>query len=119
MDLSYLNDLDADDFYETLMSLSENKIEESVRQKQNRVYGCTSRVWVMLEDNKLVFDSDSMFVKGLITAVVNEIKTIEDMKNAKVENYSFLTTDKITYQRIKGIDSFLHRVRHLATLNKV
>lgn len=119
MDLSYLNDLDADDFYDSIMELAGNTLQTDIRLENNRVYGCTSKVWVVYYDDKIRFDSDSLFVRGLITAVVNDIKSIDDIKNAKVENYSFLNTDKISYQRIKGIDSFLQRLKQLATLNTV
>ena len=40
------------------------------------------------------------------------------MQKVSVEDYnSFINLDKITYQRIKGIDSFLTRLNALATIN--
>jgi hypothetical protein len=56
-----------------------------------------------------------MFVKGLITAVVSQLTTLEDMKNVKTSDYSFINLNKITYQRIKGIDSFINKLNKLAS----
>jgi hypothetical protein len=39
------------------------------------------------------------------------------MKNVSVKDYEYITLDKITYQRIKGIDAFLNRLNALATIN--
>ena len=118
MDLSYLNDLEANDFYEAIMDLPENRIFIEIRIDNNVVHGCQSKVWLALIEGKILFDSDSLFVKGLLTAVVSQINSIDEMQKVSVEDYnSFINLDKITYQRIKGIDSFLTRLNALATIN--
>tara|TARA_B100002019_G_C21085857_1_gene506113 strand:- start:165 stop:533 length:369 start_codon:yes stop_codon:yes gene_type:complete len=118
MDLSYLNDLEANDFYEAIMDLPENRIVREIRIDNNIVHGCQSKVWLALIEGKILFDSDSLFVKGLLTAVVSQINSIDEMQKVSVEDYnSFINLDKITYQRIKGIDSFLTRLNALATIN--
>lgn len=118
MDLSYLNDLEANDFYEAIMDLPENRIVREIRIDNNVVHGCQSKVWLALIEGKILFDSDSLFVKGLLTAVVSQINSIDEMQKVSVEDYnSFINLDKITYQRIKGIDSFLTRLNALATIN--
>jgi sulfur transfer protein SufE len=118
MDLSYLNDLEANDFYEAIMDLPENRIVREIRIDNNIVHGCQSKVWLALIEGKILFDSDSLFVKGLLTAVVSQINSIDEMQKVSLEDYnSFINLDKITYQRIKGIDSFLTRLNALATIN--
>lgn len=118
MDLSYLNDLEANDFYEAIMDLPENRIVREIRIDNNIVHGCQSKVWLALIEGKILFDSDSLFVKGLLTAVVSQINSIDEMQKVSVEDYnSFINLDKITYQRIKGIDSFLTKLNALATIN--
>lgn len=118
MDLSYLNELEANDFYEAIMDLPENRIVREIRIDNNIVHGCQSKVWLALIEGKILFDSDSLFVKGLLTAVVSQINSIDEMQKVSVEDYnSFINLDKITYQRIKGIDSFLTRLNALATIN--
>jgi sulfur transfer protein SufE len=115
MDLSYLNELDQEDFYESLMDLASNTQNVKIRQDENLVHGCQSKVWLVLDDDQILFDSDSMFVKGLITAVVSQLTTLEEMKNVKTSDYSFINLNKITYQRIKGIDSFINKLNKLAS----
>ena len=58
-----------------------------------------------------------MFVKGLLTAVTSQLNTIEEMQVAKLDDYEYINLDKITYQRMRGIDSFLDRLNTLATIN--
>tara|TARA_B100001113_G_C21012082_1_gene579765 strand:- start:478 stop:843 length:366 start_codon:yes stop_codon:yes gene_type:complete len=117
MDLAYLNELEANDFYEAIMELPDNQIVYDIRIDNNLVHGCQSKVWLALIEDKIVFDSDSMFVKGLITAVTSQLESIEEMMNVSVKDYEYITLDKITYQRIKGIDAFLTRLNALATIN--
>jgi len=115
MDLSYLDELSQEDFYESLMDLADNTQYTDIRHDENLVHGCQSKVWLVLDNEQILFDSDSLFVKGLITAVVSQLATIEEMKNVKISDYSFINLNKITYQRIKGIDSFINKLNKLAS----
>ena len=117
MDLTYLNDLEPTDFYEAIMDLPENDSVNEIRIDDNLVHGCQSKVWLALVEGKILFDSDSMFVKGLLTAVTSQLNTIEEMQVAKLDDYEYINLDKITYQRMRGIDSFLDRLNTLATIN--
>lgn len=117
MDLSYLNELEAEDFYDSILELADSKPVESIRNDNNKVHGCQSNVWLVLENNQILFDSDSVFVKGLITSVVVNLNTIEQMKNIKVEDFDYLNLKTITYQRLKGISSFIQKLNELASIN--
>ena len=86
-----------------------------IQIEDNMVYGCQSRVWVVLKEDTVVFDSDSSFVKGLLTAITSQLNTLQDIQNVSVENYSFLTKDKVSIQRLKGVDSFISKLREIAT----
>jgi len=117
MDLNYLQDLEQEDFYDCIMELAPAGSNDSIRVDSNLVHGCQSKVWLILEQDKIVYDSDSVFVKGLITAVVSQLNSIEEMINVKTDDYSYINLETISYQRIKGIDSFINRLNELASLN--
>lgn len=119
MDLNYLQDLEQEDFYDSIMELAPAGSNESIRVDSNLVHGCQSKVWLTLQEDQVVYDSDSVFVKGLITAVVSQLNTIEEMINVKTDDYSYINIDTISYQRIKGIDSFINRLNELASLNTI
>lgn len=119
MDLNYLQDLEQEDFYDSIMELAPAGSNESIRVDSNLVHGCQSKVWLILEEDTIVYDSDSIFVKGLITAVVSQLNSIEEMINVKTDDYSYINIDTISYQRIKGIDSFINRLNELASLNTI
>jgi sulfur transfer protein SufE len=119
MDLNYLQDLEQEDFYDSIIELAPAGSNESIRVDSNLVHGCQSKVWLTLQEDKVVYDSDSVFVKGLITAVVSQLNTIEEMINVKTDDYSYINLETISYQRIKGIDSFITKLNELASLNKI
>ena len=39
------------------------------------------------------------------------------MKNIKVEDFDYLNLQTITYQRLKGITSFVQKLNELASIN--
>ena len=119
MDLNYLQDLEQEDFYDSIMELAPDGSNDSIRVDNNLVHGCQSKVWLTLEEDKIVYDSDSIFVKGLITAVVSQLNSIEEMINVKTDDYSYINLNTISYQRIKGIDSFITKLNELASLNTI
>ena len=74
MDIAYLNDLEPMDFYEAIIELSDTESHPEIRQDENIVHGCQSKVWVHAEmiDEKVVFtaDSDAMITKGIIAILI-------------------------------------------------
>ena len=118
MDLNYLQDLEQEDFYDSIIELAPAWTNDIIRTDNNLVHGCQSRVWLTLDsDIGISYDSDSLFVKGLITAVVSQLNSIEEMVNVKTDDYSFINLETISYQRIRGIDSFISKLNGLASLN--
>ena len=115
MDITYLNELDPMDFYEAIIELADGNPIPEIQLEDNMVYGCQSRVWVVLKEDTVVFDSDSSFVKGLLTAITSQLNTLEDIQNVSISQYSFLNKDTVSYQRLKGVDSFISKLREIAT----
>ena len=107
--------LESMDFYEAIIELSDGESNPDIRIDDNIVHGCQSRVWVMLQEDKVMFDSDSAFVKGLLTAITSKLNTLEDIQNIDMKDYDFLNVNKVTFQRLKGVDSFMTRLRELST----
>ena len=62
--------------YEKIIMLGKGlpELASKYKKEENKVSGCTSRVWLVAEqkDNKLFFesDSDSMMVKGLVSLLL-------------------------------------------------
>lgn len=115
MDITYLNELDPMDFYEAIIELADGNPIPEIQLEDNMVYGCQSRVWVVLKEDTVVFDSDSSFVKGLLTAITSQLNTLEDIQNVSISQYSFLNKDTVSYQRLKGVDSFISKLREIST----
>ena len=114
MDITYLNELDPMDFYEAIIELADGDSIPEIQTEDNMVYGCQSRVWVVIKEDTVVFDSDSSFVKGLLTAITSQLNTLEDIQNVSIEQYPFLNKETVSYQRLKGADSFMTKVRELS-----
>ena len=115
MDITYLNDLDPMDFYEAILELADGDPIPEIQLEDNMVYGCQSRVWVVLKEDLVVFDSDSSFVKGLLTAITSQLNTLEDIQNVSIDQYDFLNKNQVSYQRLKGVDSFMTKLRDIST----
>ena len=115
MDITYLNELDPMDFYEAIIELAEGDSIPEIQLEDNMVYGCQSRVWVVLKEDTVVFDSDSSFVKGLLTAITSQLNTLQDIQNVSMEQYDFLNKNTVSIQRLKGVDSFISKLRDIST----
>ncbi|MEI6728727.1 MAG: SufE family protein [bacterium] len=65
-----------EDKYEKIIMLGKSlpELPSKYKKEENKVSGCTSRVWLVAEqkDGKLFFesDSDSMMVKGLVSLLL-------------------------------------------------
>ena len=115
MDITYLNELDPMDFYEAIIELADGNPIPEIQLEDNMVYGCQSRVWVVLKEDTVVFDSDSSFVKGLLTAITSQLNTLQDIQNVSMEQYDFLNKNTVSIQRLKGVDSFISKLRDIST----
>ena len=109
------------DIGSSLSPLSNNEYNE-----ENKVEGCASQVWLVVEENKdldnlvLSFrgDSDAFIVKGLIAIVfalfsektpleILEINPANELKKLKLE-------DNISQQRSNGLNAMIKRLHREA-----
>ena len=100
MEIDYLNELSPADFYETVIELADREHVREIQTEDNKVYGCTSNVWVVLEGDKLIFDSSSAFVKGLLTVICSQLSSREDFRTVSFSQYEhyIISTIKRRYK---------------------
>lgn len=112
MDLEYLKELSGEDYYNCIISLPYTKPKNDIRDPVNKVYGCGSDVWVDLEDGNIVFESSSIFVQGLLCALVSQID-INTVLDKTLEHYDIFSPEKITMRRYRGLKSSLEKIQNI------
>ena len=106
------------------MAKESEGLSESERTEENKVYGCTSQAWVLMdkqEDSTFYFrtDSDAMIVKGLLTLLVkifngqtaSEIRSVD----GSVILNSIGLLGAVSNQRTNGFSSAVEKIRQLAS----
>ncbi|MEC9307529.1 MAG: SufE family protein [Candidatus Neomarinimicrobiota bacterium] len=106
------------------MAKESEGLSESERTEENKVYGCTSQAWVLMdkqEDRTFYFraDSDAMIVKGLLTLLVkifngqtaSEIRSVDGSVILK----SIGLLGAVSNQRTNGFSSAVEKIRQLAS----
>ncbi|MED5316509.1 MAG: SufE family protein [Candidatus Neomarinimicrobiota bacterium] len=106
------------------MAKESEGLSESERTEENKVYGCTSQAWVLMdkqEDRTFYFraDSDAMIVKGLLTLLVkifngqtaSEIRSVD----GSVILNSIGLLGAVSNQRTNGFSSAVEKIRQLAS----
>ena len=125
---SYISDLKSIDDqlerYEYLMELADNlaPIEASLKNNNNIVEGCVSKVWIVADkvENNYFFsgDSKSMIIKGLLVIlfdIVNKL-SIEEVADFDTKIFNDLGLDKfLTPSRINGFYAIINRIKYLAS----
>ena len=106
------------------MAKESEGLSESERTEENKVYGCTSQAWVLMdkqEDSTFYFrtDSDAMIVKGLLTLLVkifngqtaSEIRSVD----GSVILNSIGLLGAVSNQRTSGFSSAVEKIQQLAS----
>tara|TARA_B100001971_G_scaffold205849_1_gene223876 strand:+ start:231 stop:638 length:408 start_codon:yes stop_codon:yes gene_type:complete len=106
------------------MAKESEGLSESERTEENKVYGCTSQAWVLMdkqEDRTFYFrtDSDAMIVKGLLTLLVkifngqtaSEIRSVD----GSVILNSIGLLGAVSNQRTNGFASAVEKIQQLAS----
>ena len=101
------------------MAKESEGLSESERTEENKVYGCTSQAWVLMdkqEDRTFYFrtDSDAMIVKGLLTLLVkifngqtaSEIRSVD----GSVILNSIGLLGAVSNQRTNGFSSAVEKI---------
>ena len=85
---------DSESIYETLIELGKliQSIDEKYKVDENKVYGCQSNVWIVIDDNNIYADSNSAIVKGFLYILLSIISSIDFSLYKDYESYIF---DKI------------------------
>ena len=103
------------------MAKESEKLKEDEKVEQNKINGCTSRAWVVTEqngDDTYTFrtDSDSLIVKGLLT-ILEKVFSGQTSDNILSVNssdilYSIGLDKTITSQRTNGFSSAVQKIHN-------
>jgi len=103
------------------MAKESEQLKEDEKVEQNKINGCTSRAWVVTEqngDDTYTFrtDSDSLIVKGLLT-ILEQIFSGQTADNILSINssdilYSIGLDKTITSQRTNGFSSAVQKIHN-------
>lgn len=117
-----------DERYEYLIELGKQvpQLPEEIKTEENRVDGCMSMVWLVVEPDtnnadhlKIVADSDSLIVKGLIVILLSALanKNAEEILQFDVTPVfdEFGLRQHLSPNRRNGLFSMVKRVKELAT----
>lgn len=118
-DLEWLDTLEARDLHEYIMEHGMDSVVQDdtkmsmLKQDVNRVYGCQSLVWVSRENNEWVWESNAIFVQGLLNIIMSHIVEMsdEDILNMNFnDKFAFICPTNLTTGRITGVRSFMNKV---------
>ena len=103
------------------MAKESEQLKENEKVEQNKINGCTSRAWVVIEqngDDTYTFrtDSDSLIVKGLLTILEQVFSgqtadTILSINSSDIL-YSIGLDKTITSQRTNGFSSAVQKIHN-------
>ena len=103
------------------MAKESEQLKENEKVEQNKINGCTSRAWVVTEqngDDTYTFrtDSDSLIVKGLLT-ILEQVFSGQSADNILSINssdilYSLGLDKTITSQRTNGFSSAVQKIHN-------
>jgi len=103
------------------MAKESEQLKENEKVEQNKINGCTSRAWVVTEqngDDTYTFrtDSDSLIVKGLLT-ILEQVFSGQSADNILSINssdilYSIGLDKTITSQRTNGFSSAVQKIHN-------
>lgn len=116
---------DSEEQYELLIELGDElpEMPEEWKVEENRVQGCTSRVWIVAKDpheKRLRFsaDSDALIVKGLIALLISMVnqRTPQEILSYDIEGeFEKLNLERhLSRSRSNGFFSMIRRIRDLA-----
>ena len=103
------------------MGKESGQLKENEKVEQNKINGCTSRAWVVTEqngDDTYTFrtDSDSLIVKGLLTILekVFSGQTADNILSINSSDilYSIGLDKTITSQRTNGFSSAVQKIHN-------
>lgn len=102
-------------FDEWLFELGKNEITHNIRKKPNYVRGCEVDVWITCgTDGKLIFDTDSQFVRGLCVLLEQVLNTVEDPQAVMFSDFANVTK-YIPLVRKRGFQKLLNKAQSMLT----
>ena len=103
------------------MAKESGQLKENEKVEQNKINGCTSRAWVVTEQNRddtytFRTDSDSLIVKGLLTIIEKVLSGQTADKILSINSgdilYSIGLDKTITSHRTNGFSSAVQKIHN-------
>jgi sulfur transfer protein SufE len=115
MDKEFLIELSHEDFYEVMLDYDYNDPPENLRLHENKVVGCATDVWIALIDGEIYHDSSGLFVKGILTAMIDDLKSTNyaGIKDIELSDFQYVTPARISMRRMRGFDMALKKIKEL------
>ena len=109
---------DSDDIYSILIDLGKliHSIDKKYKIDQNKVYGCQSNVWIIIDNDTIYIDSDSIIVKGLLHVVLSIISLSNFDPSIDLEKYIL---DKIESTKLMDFISTFRKTGLMASIHKL
>jgi cysteine desulfuration protein SufE len=115
-----------EDRYSYLIDLGRDlpHIDEAYKTEENLVKGCTSRVWMILEEKDgrlyILADSDALIVRGLIALVISVYhgQKVNDLQNINMEEIfkSLGLSEHLSPNRRNGFFAMVERIKDFKLL---
>ena len=107
--------------FKALVALSKTLPRLSIEEKteQNKVKGCESAVWLIMEENNGIrhfkADSDAKLMRGVLVAILSlvEGKMLSEIQamNLTVELEELNLSSYLTSSRTNGVLAILHKIK--------
>ncbi len=116
---AFSNIKNEDDLYSLLLDLARQiKLADSIKSKENFIYGCQSNAWIEATRNDSVwcfsFDSESALIRGLGKIVVDTFNNLStyDILKIKFHNFKILAS-KLNIEQQKSLQILINRIHTL------
>ena len=117
--IDVFENLDADEIYESMISLGSSVAYEVDRDAKNFVHGCQSQVWVEGDEQptgcEFKLDSDSYMVKGIGNVLCRCMSGMTAEEIDQITFYDFRDlTQYFSQQRKQGMQAVINKCKQIS-----
>ncbi len=117
--IDVFENLDAEEIYESMISLGSSVAYEVDRDAKNFVHGCQSQVWVEGEEQptgwEFKLDSDSYMVKGIGNVLCRCMSGMTAEEIEQITFYDFRNlTQYFSQQRKQGMQAVINKCKQIS-----
>ena len=113
MDLSYLLELDSEDYYNCMLDMPWDEPPFDIRKSENKVHACASDVWVDVDENGTLYCySTALFVRGLVVAMFSNID-VDRIQEYRLRDFDYIIESKVSQRRYRGLAGTLMKIQKI------